>query len=178
MSQEYKIFDPKVGGPLHTLPEKQAIEAFDWFMQNRESRIAILVEHARVLGFDLSGDVTQALKNLHDLFVSEIKNEGVSQRPSSYVFSLCLDIGIYISEKLIQESDVLKWKMAKGKKNVFFQRPALFGFAVKNKNYCVDIDYLLCQYAHRLCRGGKAEEDKLLKIYEAGLLEACPEGQP
>jgi len=59
-----------------------------------------------------------------------------------------------------------------GRNDLSYQRPVIRGFNVKNKNYSVDIDYLLCQYVHRLCAGGVKEDGLLLSIFKSALAKA------
>ena len=58
------------------------------------------------------------------------------------------------------------------KNDLFVSPSGINGFNVKNKNYSVDVDYVLCQYAHRLAQGGEQEAGLLFRIYESSLAKA------
>lgn len=173
MTSEYSIFDPKVDRPLHELTRAEAEAAYDWFISQKDDRKRALLSHANELGVDLPDNERESIELLHQLLVSEIKKEGSQPEPSAYVYSLCNDIAIFLSDMLIQSAPHLSWGMhTAGKSDLSYQRPVIRGFNVKNKNYSVDIDYLLCQYAHRLCGGGSKEEDLLWNIYSSSLAKA------
>jgi hypothetical protein len=173
MTFEYSNFDPKVDKPLHELTRHEAEAAYEWFMSQKDYRKNVLLSYAVKLGYDLHGNDKERIETFHKLLVSEIKKEGVSPNPSSYILSLCNDIAIFISELLIKNAPHLSWGMhTAGKSDLSYQRPVIRGFNVKNKNYSVDIDYLLCQYAHRLCSSGQKEEELMWKIYSSALSKA------
>lgn len=173
MASEYSIFDPKVDQPLHELTRSEATVAYDWFISQKDERKHRLLSHAKELGFHLQDEERETIERLHQLLVSEIQKEKSQHTPSAYIYSLCNDIAIFMSDMLIRRAPHLSWGMhTAGKNDLSYQRPVIQGFNVKNKNYSLDIDYLLCQYAHRLCRGGSKEEDLLWSIYSNALAKA------
>lgn len=173
MISEYAVFDPKVDKPLHEMTRSEAKAAYEWFISQKDHRKDVLISYANRLGYDLRGDDKQVIEALHRLLVSEIQKEGVKPTPSAYIHSLCNDIAIYISDLLVENAPHLSWGMhTAGKSDLSYQRPVIRGFNVKNKNYSVDVDYLLCQYAYRLCVGGSKEEDLLWKIFSSALSKA------
>jgi hypothetical protein len=180
MTTGYKIFDPKVDKPLHELSRVEANSAYRWFISQKDKRKTMLMDHAKRNGFPIEGDAKELIENLHEFFVTEVKKEKKGHPPSSYIFSLCNDIGMLISDLLIEKAPQLSWTMhTAGKTDLSFQRPVIIGFNVKNKNYSVDIDYLLCQYAHRLASTGVKEDSFFWNIYSAALAKALiiQEGQ-
>ncbi|MCA9006544.1 MAG: hypothetical protein KDA70_14830 [Planctomycetaceae bacterium] len=172
MSNAYVIFDPKVDRPLHEMPRKDAKAAYNWFIAQKDERVEVLKRYAHELGFSLD-DEFNAIEQLHDLLVAEIHKDGVRDVPTPRVFSLCNDIAIFISEMLIRNESSLQWTFYIANKNdLSYHRPVITGFNVKNKFYSVDIDYVLCQYAHRLSQGGSKEEGLLRRIYESAISKA------
>jgi len=168
----YVIFDPQVDRPLHELPRKDAQAAYDWFLSQKDLRIQVLKRYACELGFAVE-DETNAIEHLHDLLVAEVREDGVRAVPTPRVFSLCHDIAVFISEMLIRNGTSLKWAFhTAGKNDLSYHRPVINGFNVKNRNYSVDIDYVLCQYAHRLSQGGDQEAGLLRRIYQSSIVKA------
>ena len=162
----YCIFDPKINKPLHELTRAEAIEAYEWFMSQRNNRLKMLKLYLKEKNIFLNQDM-KSLEELHSFFYNEIIKEGIKEYPSSYIFSLCNDIGIYISEMIINKTESVKWNFFKwGKTNIAYHRPVLMGFNTRNRRYSVDIDLILCHYAHRLCHGGKKEENMFSKLVE------------
>ncbi|MGB1930527.1 MAG: hypothetical protein ACPIA2_17280 [Mariniblastus sp.] len=174
MKSNYALFDPKIERPLHELTRREATAAYEWFISQRDERIDILTQHARELGYELNGNIESVLENLHQLFIAEVHGEGKAETPTAYVFSLCNDIALFISDRLILKAPQLHWGMfTAGKKDISYQRPVLQGFNVANKKFNVDIDYVLCTYAYRLCRGGAVEEkDYFWRIFNSALSKA------
>src|SRR5690606_39100808 len=113
------------------------------------------------------------LELLHGLLVADIQREGQQTVPSPHAYSLCNDIAMHMADLLIENAPHLSWAMhTAGRTDLLYQRPVIRGFNVSNKNYCVDFDYVLCQYAHRLCRGGGKEEGFLWQLYSSALAKA------
>lgn len=166
---EYNIFDPKVDCPLNDLSRQEAKVAYDWFISQINTRIEAITAYCEKQGFRLDGSAT-SLTYLHSFFVREVKKEIGDSIPSAYVFSLCNDIAIYMSEIIMRENRQIKWKMhGGGKKHIYYQRPVLSGFKnAKINDYCIDYDYLICQYAHRLLMGD-TECDYFNVLYCAGV---------
>ena len=172
MNDTYVIFDPKVDRPLHEMPRNDAKAAYNWFISQKDERIEVLKRYAHELGFSLD-DEFNAIEQLHNLLVAEVHKDSVRDVPSTRVFSLCNDIAIFISEMLVRNGSSLQWTFYIANENdLSYQRPVITGFNVKNNNYSVDIDYVLCQYAHRLSQGGNQEEGLLRRIYESMISKA------
>lgn len=165
----YTIFDPFVDKPLHELKRDDALKAFEWFMSQREIRLHELQSLLKDDSIEL--DFTEdSLNELDNWFVQKVRAEGPSGEPSSFVFSICNDIGIYVSETMIRARPKLHWHFyTANRKDIAYQRPVIMGFSVSNKNYNIDCDYLLCQYAFRLLKGGENEDNMLTSIYEYGV---------
>ena len=171
--EKYSIFDPKVDMPLHELPRKEARAAYDWFLSQRESRIQVLTQYSLESGICLKKN---GIEKLHNLLVAEVHKEGLREVPTARVYSLCNDIAIFISEMLIRNSASLKWKFyVAHERDVSYHRPVIVGFKVKSKR--VDIDFILCQYAHRLSQGGEKEEGFLRRIYDSALEQTKEKGE-
>lgn len=170
MLDDYQIFDPKVDRPLHELSRRDAMGAYEWFMSQKEDRKTMLIRHASRKGVFLNKAITENLEDLHHFFVGEVQKDGIKQRPSSYIFSLCNDIGIYISELVISACPHLSWGLNTfGKKGISYHRPVVLGFSSKSKKDGLDMDFLLCQYACRLCKGGPIEDIYFWRIYDAAI---------
>jgi uncharacterized membrane protein YciS (DUF1049 family) len=155
----YEIFDPKVNRPLHELSREDAQIAYTWFVANiseRLNELGGLLFHA---GIALDGS-DASLQDTHKWFVSQVLEERKlgNTEPSSKLFSVCNDIGIYFSEIIIREGKKIHWKFfIKDEKGLSYQRPVISGFDVKNKDYYIDFDYLICQYAFRILKTGNDE---------------------
>lgn len=163
----YNVFDPKIDRPLHTLPRKDAEVAYYWFIENIPTRIyelkQLLLDEGLLLDFSES-----SLSKLHNWFFDLAQKERShgNTAPSPELFSICNDIGIYISEMLRSEGQTIKWTFyTSNKKGVSYQRPVLTGFDVKNKDYHIDLDYLICQYAFRIIKSGNKEDELFLSMY-------------
>jgi hypothetical protein len=167
---EYSIFDPHIDRPLHELSREEAKDAYKWFISQKGLRKEELLRLCKERGVFITEPVV-FLEKLHDFFIHEIKLDGIKDTPSNYIYSLCNDIAIYMGELLIENASNIKWCFfIKGKSHIYYQRPVLIGFEnVKNKNYCIDFDYLLCQYAHRLFQGGEKEGELFKLMYECAL---------
>lgn len=81
-------------------------------------------------------------------------------RPSPELYSVCNDIGVYLSEFVISSAKKIKWSFfIKDERGLSYQRPVISGFNVKNLDYHIDFDYLMCQYAFRILKTGSKEND-------------------
>jgi hypothetical protein len=161
----YVIFDPMVNKPLHELPRDEAREAYDWFLANVGVRVSELSRLVGEMGIilDFSED---SLAPLHSWFFDLVNKEKRlgNSTPSPELFSVCNDIGVYLSEFVIRRGKQVKWLFYTGeKKALSYQRPVIAGFNVKNKDYHIDFDYLICQYAFRIFTKG-AKEDNLFTL--------------
>lgn len=171
MKMGYTIFDPKVSGPLHELPREDARAAYDWFISNIPARLNELSQLVGADGVDLDFSVS-SLTRLHDWFfdlVIEERDLGNSS-PSPELFSVCNDVGVYLSEVVIRAGKQIKWLFfTKDENGLSYQRPVISGFNVKNKDYYIDFDYLLCQYAFRILKTGKKEVDLFAMMFKKAL---------
>ena len=156
----YRIFDPKINRPLHELSQVDAKVAFDWFIDNIPDRLREITELVGIDGVELDFSEESLIK-LHDWFFGIVAEERMlgNLTPSPELYSVCNDIGIYLSEFLIKAAkNNIKWLFFnKDVSGVSFQRPVISGFNVKNKNYCIDFDYLLCQYSFRILKTGSKD---------------------
>ena len=162
----YSIFDPKVDRPLHEMSRKESQTAYDWFIENIPERLDELCELLHEGGIDLDFSESSLIK-LHDYFFDFAQEERAvgNSSPSPELFSLCNDIGIYIAEILRKEEGRIDWDFyISNQKGLSYQRPVLVGFDVKNKDYHIDVDYLICQYVFRILKTGKKENDLFLAI--------------
>ncbi|VAW74548.1 hypothetical protein MNBD_GAMMA12-236 [hydrothermal vent metagenome] len=167
----YVVFDPKVNRPLHELPRKEAHDAYDWFLKNVPVRLQELTKVVKKYGIDLDFS-EKSLLDLHAWFYDVAKEEHFlgNKAPSPELFSICNDIGIYIADILFRVLPNVKWDLfIADDRGLSYQRPVLIGFNVKNKDYHVDLDYLICQYAFRILNAGKKENDLFLTLYNRGL---------
>jgi len=162
----YSVFNPKVNRPLHELPREEAKAAYDWFIKSFPARLDELQDLLQVDDVDL--DFSEiSLSKLHDWFFEVVQEERSlgNSSPSPELFSVCNDIGIYIAEILRREGEKIDWSFyVSNPKGLSYQRPVLIGFDVKNKDYHIDFDYLTCQYAFRLLKSGKKENDLFLSM--------------
>ena len=168
----YEIFDPKINGPLHEASRKDARGAYNWFIENIEARLQQLELITRPDGIALDFS-TKSLSDLDQWFYDRAKigfDKGVDS-VSSEVFSICNDLGMCMSEMLIRLPGDVSWEFfTKGKKNVAYHRAVISGFSnVKNRNYNIDYDFLLCQYAHRILKDGKQEKGLILDMHEVAV---------
>jgi hypothetical protein len=157
----YVIFDPKVNRPLHELPREDARAAYDWFVDNISARLNQLSQLVSVDEIDLDFSESSLIR-LHDWFFKlVIEERGLeNSTPSPELFSVCNDIGIFLSEFVIREGKQIKWLFfTKDEKGLSYQRPVISGFNVKNKDYYIDFDYLICQYAFRILKTGSKEDE-------------------
>lgn len=159
MPNTYKLFDPKVDKPLHEVSRKEAKEAFDWFIECIPNRIKELSKLAKLdnLVLDFSDESIVELEDWFYVIVNSYRDDGYIE-PTPEVFSLCNDIGVYLSESIISHSSAVHWEcFVSDKKGLSYQRPVILGFDVKNKNYHIDFDYLVCQYVFRILKGAEKE---------------------
>ncbi|MDH5630919.1 MAG: hypothetical protein OEY96_12280 [Gammaproteobacteria bacterium] len=164
----YKIFDPKVNRPLHEVSSGDAREAYNWFIENIPERLKEISDllNSDNINLDLSDN---SLVELHDWFIEIVQEERSygNASPSPELFSVCNDIAIYIAEMIRKEGQNIDWNFyTTNSKGLSYQRPVLIGFNVKNKDFHIDIDILICQYAFRILKTNKIEEDRFLKIFE------------
>lgn len=155
----YVIFDPKVDRPLHKLPQEAALIAYDWFISNVPTRLDELSQLVDNDGISLDYSET-SLSELHQWFFSLVLKERSigNSAPSSELFSVCNDIGIYLAECVIKSAPQITWNFStKDLSELSYHRPVISGFNVENPGYSVDFDYLICQYAFRILKTGKED---------------------
>lgn len=164
----YSVFDPKVDKPLHEVSREEAREAYAWFMDNilvRLEQLASLV-NSDGLSLDFSEESLSNLNNWFFEVVGEERELG-NTSPSPELFSVCNDIGIYLAEAVVRVVENVRWDFfIKDKKGLSYQRPVITGFNVKNRNYYIDFDYLICQYAFRILKSGEEENGLFLAMYK------------
>lgn len=170
----YVIFDPKVNAPLHTISRDEARAAYGWFIKNIANRLDELTTLVGRDGVVLDYS-KKSLVDLHQWFfeiVSEERQLGNST-PSPELFSVCNDIGVYLSEFVVWAGKKIKWKFnTSSERDLSYQRAVIVGFDVKNPNYCIDFDYLICQYAFRILRSGDVENNLFSLMVEDAMLIA------
>jgi len=165
MEEEYNIFEPGVSAPLHTLSRIIAREHFDHVMSSYESRMFELSRITKSSNIDLDlscGSIAKLNKFLIKL-ASE-KNNSID--PDVIVFSVCNDIALYLGKYVISLVEGVKWELlTKPKSDLRYHRPVLKGFRKKRKDYYIDYDLLLCQYAYRIM-DNEYDENLLLDLVE------------
>lgn len=164
----YNVFDPQVSRPLHELPRDEAKKAYDWFISSIPERITELRRLLQADGVELDFQ-ERSLTLLHNWFFDVAKEERAlgNVSPSPELFSVCNDVAVYISEMLRLTSNKLHWHFyAANSKAISYQRAVLKGFNVKNRDYHVDFDYLICQYAFRIIKSGTKEDDLFLSMFQ------------
>ena len=157
----YVIFDPMVNRPLHELSREEARTAYNWFLANIPARLDELSRLVTADGVELNYSES-SLTSLHDWFYEVVREEWAlnNSAPSPELFSVCNDIGVYLSEFVIRSAKDIKWSFfTKDKRGLSYQRPVVSGFNVKNLDYHIDFDYLLCGYAFRILKTGNKEND-------------------
>lgn len=168
---DYEIFDPKIDRPLHELSRAEAQIAYDWFISNisvRLEQISLLLAADGIL-LDFTHDSLAKLQDWFFEVVSEEREFGNS-RPSPELFSVCNDIGIYFSEIVIRSSRNVNWLFyTKDKRELFYQHPVISGFNVKNRNYHINFDYIICQYAFRIIESGAKEYGVFVEMIDEAM---------
>ncbi|MDR5589932.1 hypothetical protein [Christiangramia sp. SM2212] len=166
----YKIFDPEVIEPLHQLSRTEAEKHFKLHLHSLDQRIQEL-EKLTILE-NIKLDYTlESVEKLDSWFPSVIReNHNLPNEPDGRSFSICNDLAIYFGEILIKKNKNISWQLNTLRKNdISYQRPIITNFKnVKNKNYYIDFDLILCQYAHRIIQN-KIEIGRLKRTLEAAI---------
>lgn len=110
----------------------------------------------------------ESVKKIDKWFPSIIKpNEKDESLPNAKSFSICNDLSMYLGAIITRNCPMVEWKLNTIKpSDVSYHRPVLMGFNVRNKNYNVDFDLVLCQYSHRILKG-EIEDGLLVKMIQA-----------
>jgi hypothetical protein len=167
---DYKIFNPEVEKPLHELSRKEAKEHFRLFNSKIEERLNELSKLISNHGIKLDYTRVSLFRLGEWLDKNIIENSKIKGEPSSYTFSICNDISMYLSESIIRKSAKTKWVLNTIKESdISYHRPVLMGFNVRNKNYNIDFDLLLCQYAFRILEGNSFETELLVDMYDSAI---------
>lgn len=166
----YEIFDPKVDRPLHELTRSEARRHFEHHLLSISDRINELKKLTEIAGIKL--DFTKAsIEKLDYWFPKEIKpNIERPQEPDKKSFSICNDVAIYLGESIRKKSNWIEWSLnTLRKSDISYHRPVLTNFRkIKNKNYNIDLDIVLCQYAHRILKG-EIENNRLTRMFESSI---------
>ncbi|SRX75271.1 hypothetical protein [Aequorivita antarctica] len=166
--KNYIIFDPQVNSPLHLLDKKEAKEHFQLFISNIDERIKILQDLVSFSNIELDLSLI-SIEKLDNWFVQCVKENVVNGKPDSFIFSICNDLAMYFGRVVISKCENVFWKLNTIRpSDISYNRPVLSGFNVKNKNYYVDFDLVLGQYAHRIARE-KIEENLLVKMVDSAI---------
>jgi hypothetical protein len=169
---KYTPFKPKHNISASKLTKAQAEEAYDFFIETKEKRLAELqsllesTDSGVVLDFSISG-----LESLHDFFYGYTKVDHENKRDdlSLEAISLCNDVGIYISECVIKHASGIHWIMNTTKGDVYYQRPVIQGFNVKAKNFSYDFKHMLVGYAYDILETGDQDDEAFLNYFEGAM---------
>ncbi|MFB0537485.1 MAG: hypothetical protein ACETWR_21170 [Anaerolineae bacterium] len=149
----YEIIQPPFTLDFRTMSRQEAIDYFNWFMEQIPVRIKVLEQAVQSTpGYkDWKADYTpESLERLGRWFYEHVetrkrtkeeREEIYSQAPAWFrsveiqdwnltdrTFSLAMDIGMYLSRVFEKNVPELKWEMVKKPKNdADFQQPVLFG---------------------------------------------------
>lgn len=160
---KYLIFDPQVDGPCHLLSRKEAKISFDWLISQKEVRVKMLSHELERKGFPLPDSHEALCEVFEQVLIHEVTKAG--RKLTGYIYSLCLDMGIYLGEELIRLSPEIRWVLHTFRKtDPSYQRPVLVGFDVPNKKFNYDFDFILCAYINRLATDGD-EYGLVLKMF-------------
>lgn len=167
----YEVFDPRVDRPLHELPREGAVKAYERFIESIPER---MTQIANLVSDDgLSLDFSEAsLAQLNDWFYEVALEEAElgNDAPSPELFSVCNDVAVYIAEMIRRAKKGVHWTLyVSNETDVSYQRPVLVGFRTAAKDYHVDLDYLLCQYAFRILSRRKQEKEIFRSMYRRAI---------
>ncbi|RXQ96290.1 hypothetical protein EO244_05515 [Ancylomarina salipaludis] len=163
----YEIFEPQVKAPLHTLARAEAKRHFNLHLSSIGERIKELEKLMNSVNIELDFTIDSIVK-IDNWFPDIIEpNPQKNNEPNGKSFSICNDLGMYLGEILKKESEWIKWELnTLRKSDISYHRPVLTNFrGVKNKNYYIDFDLVLCQYAHRII-DGKVELGTIKRMIE------------
>lgn len=170
IDQDYNIFNPEVSAPLHTLSRKQARRHYELFISHIGERIGELQKLLKESSIELDFSL-ESVKQLDEWFINAMCANG-SGHLSAKSFSICNDMSMYFGEIVKRSCPTVDWKLNTIKSSdISYHRPVLMGFNVKNKNYNIDFDLILCQYAHRIIKGN-TDEGLLVRMISSAL-EKC-----
>lgn len=161
---KYEIFDPKVDGPLHLKTRKEAQKHFELYVSSIDDRLGQLMKLIDKVELDYSDG---SVKLLEDWFVANCKIDIKSaENLDLLTYSICNDVSLYLGDLLIKKNPKIHWGLNTLKPtDVSYHRPVLIGFNKKIKDYYIDLDLILCQYAFRVVSTGINENlfDRLIE---------------
>ena len=165
--QDYCKFNPKVSAPLHTLTRKEAMQHYELFISQIEGRIEELQKLLKDSNIELDFSL-DSVQQIDEWFIDNMHFNNFGQL-SSKSFSICNDLSMYLGEIVKRSCPSVDWKLNTIKSSdISYHRPVLMGFNVKNKNYNIDFDLILCQYAHRVIKGN-IDKGLLVKMVSSAL---------
>lgn len=148
----YEIYDPKVAGPLSTLPRAEARGAFDRLMSEKRARIEMLGRLLKANGVELrSSDI--GVQELNDWFITNVEADPTSPgRLLPDWYSVVNDVALFLGDVMIERSPGLNWAFfTGGRRDVAYQRHVIMGFrGLPNPRFNIDIDRNVATYAHRI----------------------------
>jgi hypothetical protein len=168
---DYSIFNPKVSAPLHILGRKEALEHYELFVSQIDKRIKEIRKLLKDSNIELDFSI-ESVKQLDEWFVINMRANS-SDQLSAKSFSICNDLSMYFGEIVKRNCSSVDWKLNTVRSSdISYHRPVLIGFDVKNKNYNIDFDLILCQYAQRIIKNNADDKGLLFRMVFSAL-EKC-----
>lgn len=154
----YTPFDPGVARPLHEVPKREALAAFDRLMIAKLTRIVELRTLLQTNGIALL-PTDEGVQQLNDWFASEVEGDRESGRLVPRWYAVVNDVALFLGDLMIERSPGLRWAFFdQGARDVAFQRHVIMGFTrVANPKYNIDIDGLVATYGHRIVAGNEVD---------------------
>jgi hypothetical protein len=166
---DWDAYEPYEGTdrPYDELPRDEARAHYNRLMTEKRARIDSLRRLLAANGLELSTD-DKHLRELDEWFRANVEADPYDRsRSSSLWLSVCVDLGLFIGDAIIEREPGVRWhffvgKRLWGRRHIADQRPVLVGFDVPNPQYVVDPLRLVYDYAFRIIQGGSASESDTL----------------
>lgn len=143
-------------------------------MAAKQQRIEALRTLVAANGITLDeSDAT--IQQLNGWFRSQVEAESTDpKRLRAMWYSVVNDLALFLGDLIVRRAPQLRWVFFdKFPRDVAFQRHVIMGFSrVPNRNYNLDIDWLIATYAHRVVAGLPVRDDDFLRIVEAAVSKA------
>ncbi|HEU4806712.1 MAG TPA: hypothetical protein VFT01_00495 [Homoserinimonas sp.] len=177
MTVEWNSYDPYVPpvlGPLHELPRKLALEAYEHLMLSKRERLEKLRGLLEANGVEWGRD-NAAIQRLNDWFRGNVECAGDNpNRLRNIWYAVVNDVALLLGDIIIERSPRVHWEMfIAGKRDVAYQRHVLVGFTkAPNPRFNVDIDRLVATYASQVASGLPVSPDYFVTTVRAAVSKA------
>jgi hypothetical protein len=166
---DWDAYEPYEGAdrPYDELPRDEARAQYDRLMTEKRARIDSLRRLLATNGSELRID-DEHLRQLDEWFRANVEADPLDRScPSPLWLSVCVDLGLFIGDAIIEREPRVRWqffvgKRLGGRRHIADQRPVLIGFDVPNPQYVVDPLRLVYDYAFRIIGGGTGNETDTL----------------